>query len=382
MTKKEFKYSDYFIAIHPTINDKDCEERWNALNTDFISESYLKVLEKSNPSDLYFRYLIITNSEKEVCGIIYFQLLKFSGKNIHLKKNRLLCFIVNIILKICTLKLLICGNVFAVNFRPFAFDPKKINIEDLFKIVEQFTHLEKSDAILLKDFGSDSANSLLLSLGYQNYTSDLTMCMDIRSGWNTMEDYKNSLSKKYRKRYEKIIFAGSSLTRKELNLQGIILYREDLFRLFKQVSAKQTIAMGLIDKNYFEEFKKAFPDKFKVIGYFEHNKLIAFTTYIDRDQLLEVHYIGMDYELNEKYNLYFNILFDSTGIAISEKKNQLELGRTAREAKANLGCQAVYFNDYIKLKSKIAIMAANWLGTNFQLSMGQDWQKRNPFKKH
>lgn len=90
----------------------------------------------------------------------------------------------------------------------------------------------------------------------------------------------------------------------------------------------------------------------------------------------------MDYELNEKYNLYFNILFDSTAMAIDGQKQLLELGRTAREAKANLGCKAVYFNDYMKLNSKIAIKAADWFGTNFQKSMGEEWQKRNPFKIH
>ena len=380
MTKREFKYSDYTVTISPSIDD--CQEGWNMFKSDFLSVDYLKVLEKSNPSDLQFRYISITNSSNEVCGIIYFQLLRFSGKNVHLKNKPFISLIVDLALKVCTFKVLICGNLFAVNFRPFAFDSEKLSEQNLYKIVEQYTLLEKSDAILLKDFEIDPSSTTLYSMGFQNYTADLTMCLDVNPEWKTLEDYKNSLSKKYRKRFDKITTAGVTITRRELSLSEIKSFRDELFHLFKKVSAKQTIAMGLIDKNYFEEFKHAFPEKFKVIGYFEKNKLIAFCTYIDRDQLLEVHYIGMDYELNEKYNLYFNILFDSTAMAIDGQKQLLELGRTAREAKANLGCKAVYFNDYMKLNSKIAIKAADWFGTNFQKSMGEEWQKRNPFKIH
>ncbi len=381
MTKKGFKYSDYFIEIYTSINEEGCNHKWNTFKTEFLTGSYLKVLESSNPSDLQFRYLTVTNSNGEICGIIYFQLLKFSGKNVHLKSNPYISIAVNLALKICTFKLLICGNVFAVNFRPYCFFEDKISEVDITMIIEKYTSIEKCDAVLLKDFGSDYSNQLLYSMGFQNYSTDLTMCLDVMNDWKTIEDYKNALTKKYRKRFEKITYSAISMERKELSISEIAKYRDKLFELFKQVSAKQTMSMGLIDKNYFEEFKAAFPEKFKVIGYFDNAKMIAFCTYIDRDSLLEVHYIGMDYSVNEKYNLYFNILYDSLKIAISEKKSQLELGRTAREAKANLGCKAVYFNDYMKLKSKIAIKAADWLGQNFQQSMGEDWQKRNPFKK-
>jgi hypothetical protein len=377
LTKREFKYSDYTISIYPSIND--CQAEWNAFKSDFLSGDYLKVLEKSNPSDLYFRYIVVSNSDKEICGIIYFQLLKFSGKNVHLKSKPVLTVLVNLALKIRTLRVLICGNVFAVNFRPFAYDPIKITESDLFKIVEQYTLMEKSDAILLKDFGTDKSSTTLYSMGFQNYTADLTMCLDVRQKWKSIDDYKNSLSKKYRKRFEKITSAGSEIERRELTYAEIIQYREELYKLFKQVSAKQTIAMGLIDKNYFEEFKNAFPDKFKVVGYFDKKTLIAFTSYIDRDELLEVHYIGMNYELNEKYNLYFNILFDSTAMAIQQKKQLLELGRTAREAKANLGCKAVYFNDYMKLNSKYRYQSSRLVWHQLSAIYGTGMAKEKSF---
>lgn len=380
MTKKTITYSDFNIDIYKSIHEADVNRQWSSFKNDFLSSNYLKVLESSNPSDLQFRYLVVTNQKQEVCGIVYFQILKFSGKNLHLAKNPLFCYGLDILLKVCSFKLLICGNVFAVNFKPYCYDSNLISESDIFRIVEQFTETEKTAAVLLKDFGTDPSNEQLRSLGYKNYESDLTMCLDLFPDWKSIDDYRRALTKKYRRRFEKIYSTKGSLVTRELSLPEIQNLSDQLFELFKQVSEKQTISMGLIGKNYFEEFKISFPDKFKVIGYFLNEELIAFCTYIDRGELLEVHYIGLNYSLNEKYNLYFNILFDSVNLAIEEKKKQLELGRTAREAKANLGCKAVYFNDYIKLNNRMAVLAADWLGKNFQQSMGQEWQKRNPFK--
>ena len=381
LTKNEFKYLDFSVEIFNSLESANHEGQWSSFDSDFLTGAYLNLLEKAKPSDISFRYLVIRNSGRKVCGILYFQVLRFSGKNFNLQKWSLLKFPLSLLLKACDFRLLICGNVFAVNFKPYTFDPEKISENEVSSIANEFTKIEKCDAVLLKDFGTSGTDETLHRLGYQNYMADLTMCMELENTWKSLEDYKSDLSKKYRKRFEKITSSGSKLVRRELTLDEIISSSDSIFDLYKQVTSKQTITMGLIPKNYFEEFKTKFPDRFKLIGYYLDSKLVAFCTYIDRHELLEVHYIGMDYQVNETHSLYFNILFDSLEVAILSNKSLLELGRTAREAKANLGCTAVYFNDYMKLKSKLAIKAANWFGRNFEQSMGEDWKKRNPFKK-
>jgi hypothetical protein len=108
--------------------------------------------------------------------------------------------------------------------------------------------------------------------------------------------------------------------------------------------------------------------------------LIGFTSFIERGDQLEFHYIGIDYDYNHTHSLYFNMLFDGVEKAIMAGKKELELGRTAREAKANLGCRPVYFNDFIRIKSKTARLLADWIGGRFQTAMGEEWKNRHPFK--
>ena len=89
----------------------------------------------------------------------------------------------------------------------------------------------------------------------------------------------------------------------------------------------------------------------------------------------------MDNKVNATNSLYFNILFDSVEEAIKYRKKRLELGRTAREAKASLGCQPEYFNDYIRIDQPIAAFLSKALTGCFQAEIGENWKERNPFKK-
>lgn len=380
MLINHFVHNNFSVDLFDSIYDENCINRWVGFSDHFLAKDYLRLLEKAHPKDISFRYAIISNSDGKVCGIIYFQLVTITGKNIHLPDNFFLSLLVNTFLFFRPLKLLMCGNVFAVSFPPFSFDPLLMNSDDILALIDVIANHRKVDAIMIKDVQEDIHGSYLRKINYHNYSKDLTMSLSLPSDWNSMDDYLNSLTKKYRRRAEKIKFGAEKIERKALKLQEILQSKDFIYDLFGNVSKKQTICLGLIDANYFSEFKKTFPEEFKFVAYYLNSKMIAFSTYIDHGEQLEVHYIGINYEMNKKYNLYFNILFDALELAILNRKSELELGRTAREAKANLGCKPVYFNDYYKLKSKLANFAFDWLGNKFQRSMGEIWQKRNPFK--
>ncbi len=381
MLINHFVHNSFSIELFDSIYDENCSNRWVSFSDHLLAVDYLKLLEKAHPKDISFRYAIISNSDGKLCGIIYFQLVTIGGKNIHLPDNFFLCALVNSFLFFRPLKLLMCGNVFAINFPPLSYDPKLINSDDILEVIDKIANLKPIDAIMIKDVQENIFRSYLRKINYHNYSKDLTMSLSLRSDWKTMDDYASSLTKKYRRRAEKIKLNAENIERKELNLDEIIESTPLIYELFKNVSIKQTICLGLIDVNYFSEFKRSFPKEFKFVAYYFNSEMIAFSTYIDHGEQLEVHYIGIDYKMNKEFDLYFNILFDALEIAILDNKSELELGRTAREAKANLGCKPVYFNDYYQLKSKLAKFAYDWLGKKFQKSMGEIWEKRNPFKK-
>jgi hypothetical protein len=207
------------------------------------------------------------------------------------------------------------------------------------------------------------------------------MEMKIDPSWNSINDYTALLKKKYRKRAEKIIKSGKSMIRKELTKDDLLKYKKEMNELFNQVAEQQTIRMGIIGENYFYNYSFSFPHKFSIVGYFLESRLIGFASYIKHDSTLELHYIGIDYKFNNERMIYFNILMDGVERAIQIRANQLELGRTAREAKANLGAHPVYFNDFIKIRSWLFSLLFNRLSTYFQTQIGEKWVSRDPFVK-
>jgi hypothetical protein len=108
--------------------------------------------------------------------------------------------------------------------------------------------------------------------------------------------------------------------------------------------------------------------------------MVGFYTFIFYDQEMETHYIGIDYKANKDFKIYFNILFSGVKKMIERKDYSLELGRTAKEAKANLGAVPQQIFNYVKIYNPVAKMAMNFFLNSFNKSTDQPLNNRNPLK--
>lgn len=382
MLIQEFTKDTFKVQVFDTIRDAAVFEKWNCLHRpgfDF-DVNYLSAIEKSQPADLSFRYLLIQANEKIVARV-YFQVLNFGNRNLSVDTGNFLLRIASFFIRFSPYKIIIGGNLFAVDFSPLDYLKNEISVEGLLEIISTYVRKEKYDVFALKDLSSDFTSHNMYPFGLTEFKSDLTMELAVRSEWKSFVDYEKSLTHKYAQRARKIRRAAASIERIELTHDLFLLHRERISELFKSICAKQTIRMGIVDDRYFEEMRKACGINFMMTGYFLEGKLIAFTSMFDRPDKLEVHYIGMDYSYNKSHSLYFNILFDGIENAIRLKKNSLELGRTAREAKAVIGCEPVYFNDYIHINSYMTRKIVDLLQKFFQQRMGESWKERHPFKQ-
>ncbi len=88
----------------------------------------------------------------------------------------------------------------------------------------------------------------------------------------------------------------------------------------------------------------------------------------------------MRYQFNKKHWLYFNMMFDAISDVIAEGKTELELGRTAMEAKAVMGGIPVYFKNYVKIRGIIPRLGVKFLKQNFLDTAGKQWNEKKPFK--
>ena len=349
-----------------------------------LSYAYLAAMERSMPG-AGFRYLLIYQNGTPVL-FAYFQLITLTSLNFRLEKNTgFVKGIVRFFLGLKKINALFLGNALRNEAQSYCFDATAMTSEEALKIVtsaaEKIAVEDKTVAILLTDTPSSlSVGTWLASLGYRRPFADSVMVLDIDESWKDIQGYTTALSRKYKARANKIIAAGSSITVKKLNLQETLTYEQRIYELFRQVADTQPFVLLQDLPGHFTELKKVYEDNFELFGFFDGSELVAFFSAFVSEGDYDIYYVGFDYIVNGKYQLYFNILFSALARAIALNKKQLKLGRTSFDAKASLGARAEATNYLIKIVG-IPSVVTNWFANYFKAMEDAQWKLRNPLKQ-
>jgi superoxide dismutase len=234
--------------------------------------------------------------------------------------------------------------------------------------------------IILKDCKEVFPKEKYATSKYHFFSGDVTMEITRRQHWNTFDDYLNDLTKKYFKRAKKIMQAFDGVVVKELSAAEILENAAEIERLYWNVVNKQKVRLGTINAAYLYELKEDLKQNFELHVLYCNHVMIGFYTYIFYNTEMETHYIGLDYSYNNIHKTYFNILFLSVQKMIERKYEKVELGRTSKEAKANLGAYPKQIFNYIKVKNPLAKITLQYFLKRFNRSENQKQLERSPLK--
>ena len=349
-----------------------------------ITYEYLAAMEASLP-EVAFRYVVITRQEQPVV-LCYFQLFTVTSANFRGDGNEgLKQRVINFFLDLNMVRVLISGNALRTENCCYCYNDKVLSrdeaIELLAATAEKIACDEKALAVVLKDIRpTPSAATTLTKNGFSAPWKDQGMVLDLRTNWISLDDYINDLSRKYRARVTKILSAGSELVEKQLELADLEQYREDTFSLFQDVLDQQPFLLTSPAPDHLVQLKKCHGADFEVCGLFLDGKMVAFYSGFVHEHTYEVYHVGLNYQLNNKYQLYFNLLYGSLGRAIALKKSRLNLGRTSFDAKASMGAHAedyIYFFKSPKVPQRIVKRFADY----FSSFEDGKWRLRNPLRQ-
>ena len=354
---------------------------------DFLPETHhLKIrhllpLENALVPDIENNYVLIFLKDKLI-GLAYLQLFKFTHTNLNFDnptslQSRAIKFILP-----KRLHLLICGNLFRINFQGFYFKNEQHN-HFIFDAIELFVKQNRKTSpcgVIIKDCKEVFVEEKYAASKYHFFNGDVTMEITRRQHWNTFDDYLKDLTKKYCKRAKKIIQAFEAVVTKELSAAEILENAAEIDRLYWNVVNKQKVRMGFVNAAYLYELKLDLDKRFELHAVYVNDVMIGFYTYIFYTTEMETHYIGLDYTYNDTHKTYFNILFLSVQKMIERKYEKLELGRTAKEAKANLGAFPKQIFNYVKVKNPLAKITLYYFLKKFNRSENQKQSERSPLK--
>lgn len=359
----------------------DIAKEWDALlpADHHLHSRHLLAFEKAAVADIEPSYVQVFAKEKLI-GVLYLQQFCFQHRHLNFGNGSattaklIKCFLPK------KLSILACGHLFRINYQGFYFkDPA--HRELVFDAIKLFTKQQgKPAGIIVKDCHDVFIEQSCRFWGYRFFSGDVTMEIGRRKHWTKLDDYINDLHKNYRQRAKKIMASLNGVEIKQLNAEDIKQNAASIEPLYWNVVNKQTIKLGTINTAYFYELKKDLQDNFEFYALYAEGKMIGFYTFIFYTTEMETHFIGLDYEANTKYKVYFNILFAGIEKMIEKGYDKLELGRTARDAKANAGALPRQVFNYIKVKNPLADITLRFFLNRFNKAENSGLNKRNPLK--
>ena len=372
------------IKIYRSVTD--LPKTWDALLPPLheLRSEALALYEAIQLPDISSFYALC-GSVAEPMAIAYFQLLEVKTK--HINSGLLSGFqslAVPFLLNSTKPKLLIAGHLFRHDIVNFC--APNLSPIDSFRAYEGMIQAVAKKGCALATLIKDVPDELVtyfqnFAPHYQMLRNDISMKMQIPEEWETFADYEKALKHKYAQKLRKVRNSLGDVRIEMLNCEAVKKNADTIFSLYKQVSSHQTISLGLLNENFLPKLKEFYAEKLQVWAFYEGETMVAFASAWLHNECFDMFYIGFDYERNAALSLYFNILYFSVEQAILHKKSRLNLGRTALEAKARLGCTPQYLPTFLYVRSGYlrSIVASKM---NNQHQQEGAWEERHPLKNN
>ncbi len=363
----------------------------------FFQPDYLNALEKSPPIGVKLGYLLFKQGEDLVGGAIlqvqYFR----ANQNIRYDDSEkvgffgtMSKFFRNLVASRVEFHTLVCGSMLLTGEHGFYFKEGLFSDKDQLEILDNGLTFAQSEyekqgiqiaGNLLKDFfqTNHSFSSKLTNFGYHEFQVQPNMILhQVASRWDNFDAYLTGLTSKYRVRYKRARKKSKELSKRELSLEEMMSYRDRMYELYNEVADNSGFNLVNLNREYLISLKRSMPNKFKVVGYFEAEKLVGFITTLNNGEELEAHFLGFEKRLNRTAQLYLNMLYDILAEGIAGRYESIVYARTAMEIKSSLGAEGFDMHCYLKHQNTFTNrLLPSILNV---LKPEKAWEPRNPFK--
>lgn len=346
---------------------------------------YLQSLEKNQNGHTTFRYVFVKQNEK-VIGVAYFQIVQFKGSQLsnYRASNFLYRIFQRMALPFLKVKMLASGNLLMTGENGFFFLPETSDetiAEAYLQVVNTLLENDKdTQAFLMSNvFGAQAIlKQKFLNRSFYSIDEEPDMQMVLRKEWKHFSDYLQSLSSKYRVRAKRCLVQSKVLEKRELSLEEIQHFGKQIFELYQETIAHASFSLVELQEDFFVKQKKIFKERYVLFAYFLNGNLVGFNSLYCNENSGDVHYVGLNYEVNKTHAVYQRMLYDMIECGIGKGFTHLHFGRTATEIKSSVGATPVWVSGLIKFKNPLINY---WIAQPLSAAIKpKDFVLRNPFK--
>ena len=330
------------------------ENEWNSIvgkDEMICTYRYLRAIEESGINVDFYRYPVfyedgVVVAHTCICGMTFDLDIFARGvakKFIGLVRKGFPNFL--------KLKLFECGTPVAlgstISFKE-GVDKQEI-LKLLAKTMEDVARQEKIGVLILRDFveGDLPVYKSFEKMGFTRISN--LPNTELEGEWNTFEEYLGSMRCKYRKKVRERIKKAQDGGIKIEVLDSFSQYAPDFLKLWTNTYNKaKEYKREILAEDFFRKVDVYFGKDSKAILFKKDEKILGFMLTVKDDVTMRALFIGIDYEFNNQYFTYFNLLYNLVDQAIKDKKRKVELGITTVVPKMDLGARLIPLYAYMK----------------------------------
>ncbi|MDH5178192.1 MAG: GNAT family N-acetyltransferase [Gammaproteobacteria bacterium] len=225
-------------------------------------------------------------------------------------------------------------------------------LAELDKVVVRLGKQEKAPFACYKEHIAEELDELqpLLKLGYLRQDS-LDMHV-FNERFSSFEDYLSNLSSHRRhdvkRSLRKVEKAGVEIKRYTSAEDICRLYTTEIHAMYNAVVDQSDNKFEILPREFFLDLASSFAGKVALTCLVQNEKILAYNWSLNLHDHYHFMFCGNDYSLNNKLDLYFNLMYAELDYAFKSGASEIHVGQTAPHFKMRMGCVQLPLYLYIK----------------------------------
>lgn len=221
---------------------------------------------------------------------------------------------------------------------------------------------DRVDGILFRDFLANELPgvALLEEYGFRPVFNLPLATLAMR--WPTPEAYAAALRSPYRRafRRRREVFAQNGLAARVVT--DFAPLAEELAALWRQVYDRaREYRREILPPAFFVQLSEELGDASEVLLLEREGRILAFALLLQERERLVWPYCGLDYAVNQEYELYFNLLYEIVFHGMRRGVRDIDMGITTLDAKKRVGATVTPLYMYMRHQSRWMRRLGPWL---------------------
>lgn len=218
----------------------------------------------------------------------------------------------------------------------------------LHESLKTYARLNRASLVVLKDF-SAKYRGTLQNFSSNGYARIPSMPMtQLRLDYADFEEYLKSLGKATRKNLRRKFRQTESAPPIAMEVvNDVTPHIDEVYPLYLQVLERSRQKFERLTKDYFCHLGKLMPERTRFFIWRQHGRVVAFSLCMVHGNTIYDEYLGLDYAVAYKLNLYFYTLRDILSWALDHGLKNYYSSPLNYDPKLHLGCDLVPLDLYV-----------------------------------